>query len=73
MKLYEQKSSETYSCGICSREVKKGEYHHNHDSFINGKIWGLDALEKQRNTYMYRKRYIKDNPTTKKERKEYRA
>ena len=39
MKLHEQISDETYSCGICTREVKKGEYHHNHDNYINGKTW----------------------------------
>jgi hypothetical protein len=72
LKLYEQISGETYSCGICSTEVKKGEYHHNHDNYINGRIWGLDALIKQIPSRLQKMIYIKENPTTKKERCENR-
>jgi len=68
MKLHEQISDGTYSCGICAREVKKGEYHHNHDNYINGKTWGLDALIKQIPSRLQKTQYLKDNPTTKKER-----
>ena len=72
LKLYEQISGETYSCGICSTEVKKGEHHHNHDNYINGRIWGLDALIKQIPSRLQKMIYIKENPTTKKERCENR-
>jgi len=72
MKLHEQISDGTYSCGICAREVKKGEYHHNHDNYINGKTWGLDALIKQAGN-INKKKYIRNNPTTKKERYENRG
>ena len=73
MKLYEQKSSETYSCGICSREVKKGEFHHDHDHCINGRTWGFEALLKQMPSREQRVQYLKENPTTKKERAEERG
>jgi hypothetical protein len=69
LKLYEQISEETYSCGICSTEVKKGEHHHNHDNYINGRTWGLDALIKQIPSRLQKMKYIKENPTTKKERR----
>ena len=65
MKLHEQISKETYSCGICTREVKKGEKHHNHDNYINGRTWGLDALIKRAGN-INKKKYIRNNPTTKK-------
>ena len=67
MKLYEQISDEKYSCGICTRQVKIGEHHHNHDNYINGRTWGLDALIKQVSN-INKKEYIRNNPTTKKER-----
>ena len=72
MKLYEQKSSETYSCGICSREVKKGEFHQVHAHYIKGRTWGFEALIKQMPTREQRVKYLKENPTTKKERAEER-
>jgi len=72
MKLHEQISDETYSCGICAREVKKGEYHHDYDDYINGKTWGLDALIKQMPSTPQRMKYYKDNPTTKGRRKDER-
>jgi len=71
MKLHEQISDEKYSCGICTREVKKGEHHHNHDNYINGRTWGMDALIKQASN-SNKKEYIRNNPTTKKERYENR-
>jgi len=70
LKLYEQISSETYSCGICSREVKKGEFHHDHDHYINGRTWGFEALLKQMPSREQKVKYLKENPTTKKERAE---
>jgi len=76
MKLYEQISDETYSCGICSHKVKKGEYHHNHDNFINGRLWGWDALKKWRpywkKTRTHKMQHMKENPKTKEERYEDR-
>ena len=68
MKLYEQISDEKYSCGICTRQVKIGEHHHNHDNYINGRTWGLDALIKQIPSILQKTQYLKDNPTTKEER-----
>jgi len=68
LKLHKQKSDENYSCGICSTEVKKGELHHDHDNYINGRTWGFEALLKQMPSRAQRVKYLKDNPTTKKER-----
>jgi hypothetical protein len=59
LKLYEQISEETYSCGICSTEVKKGEFHHNHDNYINGRIWGYEALKKQMPSRVQKFKYLK--------------
>ena len=70
LKLYEQISEETYSCGICLTEVKKGKFHHNHDNYINGKTWGFEALLKQMPSREQKVKYLKENPTTKKERAE---
>jgi hypothetical protein len=72
MKLHEQKSCENYSCGICSVEVKQGEFHHNHDGYINGRTWGFEALLKQIPSRAKRLQYYKENPRTKKERAEER-
>lgn len=50
MKLHEKKSSEKYICGVCNRQVNEGEFHHNHDNFLNGLTWGYDAIKKQQLT-----------------------
>jgi len=40
-------------------EVKKGEFHHNHDNYINGRVWGYEALKKQMPSRVQKFKYLK--------------